>query len=52
MQVYKRGYKDNPNINYRIGICYLAIPGQKEKSIEYLEKQLFSLIKIQGKFIE
>ncbi len=38
MQVYKRGYKDNPNINYRIGICYLKIPGQKDKSIAYLEK--------------
>jgi outer membrane protein OmpA-like peptidoglycan-associated protein/tetratricopeptide (TPR) repeat protein len=38
VQVYKRGYIDNANINYRIGICYLKIPGQKSKSIEYLEK--------------
>jgi outer membrane protein OmpA-like peptidoglycan-associated protein/tetratricopeptide (TPR) repeat protein len=38
LQVYKRGYKDNANVNYRIGICYLEIPGQKSKSIEYLEK--------------
>jgi outer membrane protein OmpA-like peptidoglycan-associated protein/tetratricopeptide (TPR) repeat protein len=38
IQVYKRGYADNANINYRIGICYLEIPGQKNKSIEYLEK--------------
>jgi outer membrane protein OmpA-like peptidoglycan-associated protein/tetratricopeptide (TPR) repeat protein len=38
LQVYKRGYTDNPNINYRIGICFLNIPGQKERSIEYLEK--------------
>lgn len=38
LQVYKRGYKDNANINYRIGVCYLNIPGQKQKSIEYLVK--------------
>ncbi len=29
---------DNYNVNYKIGICYLNIPGQKEKSIPYLEK--------------
>jgi outer membrane protein OmpA-like peptidoglycan-associated protein len=38
IQVYKRGYEDNYNINYRIGVCYLNIPGQKDKSIAYLEK--------------
>jgi len=38
MQVYRRGYEDNANINYRIGICYLNIQGQKDKSIAYLEK--------------
>ena len=38
LQVYKRGYEDNANINYRIGICYLNIPGQKDKSIEYFLK--------------
>jgi len=38
LQVYQRGYQDNPNINYRIGICYLNISGQKEKSIAYFEK--------------
>jgi outer membrane protein OmpA-like peptidoglycan-associated protein/tetratricopeptide (TPR) repeat protein len=38
MQIYKRGYSDNANINYRIGICYLGIPGQKDKAIGYLEK--------------
>jgi outer membrane protein OmpA-like peptidoglycan-associated protein len=36
MVVYNQGYKENANINYRIGICYLNIPGQKEKSIDYL----------------
>ena len=36
--LYKRGYADNANINYRIGQCYLNIPGEKSKSITYLEK--------------
>jgi hypothetical protein len=27
----------NPNIKYKIGNCYLNIPGEKEKSIKYLE---------------
>ena len=26
LQVYRRRYEDNANINYRIGICYLNIP--------------------------
>ncbi|MGD2035251.1 MAG: OmpA family protein [Bacteroidales bacterium] len=38
LQVYRRGYEDNANINYKIGICYLNISGQKHKAIEYLEK--------------
>jgi len=38
IEIYKRGYKDNANINYKIGKCYLEISGQKEKAIEYLEK--------------
>jgi outer membrane protein OmpA-like peptidoglycan-associated protein len=36
LEVYNNGYKDNANINYRIGVCYLNIPGQKDKSINYL----------------
>ena len=28
---------DNLNIKYKIGNCYLNIPGEKEKSITYLE---------------
>lgn len=36
-QVYKRGF-DNANVNYRIGVCYLNIPGQKTKAIPHLEK--------------
>jgi tetratricopeptide (TPR) repeat protein len=29
---------DNLNIKYKIGTCYLNIPGEKEKSITYLEE--------------
>jgi hypothetical protein len=29
---------DNLNIKYKIGTCYLNIPGEKEKSIPYLEE--------------
>ena len=35
-KLYTRGYKDNANINYRMGICYLNMPGEKDKSIPYL----------------
>ncbi len=31
-------FPDNNNLNYRIGRCYLNIPGEKHKAIEYLEK--------------
>lgn len=37
-KVYSAGYEDNANLNYRIGICYLNIPGQKAEAIPYLEK--------------
>jgi outer membrane protein OmpA-like peptidoglycan-associated protein len=40
LEVYNNGYSDNANINYRIGICYLNIPGQKDKSINYLLEAL------------
>ncbi|HYX07299.1 MAG TPA: OmpA family protein [Bacteroidales bacterium] len=36
-KLYKRGY-DNANINYKIGVCYVNIPGEKEKAIAYLQK--------------
>jgi hypothetical protein len=29
---------DNLNIKYKIGTCYLNIPGEKEKSVPYLEE--------------
>ena len=27
----------NANINYKLGVCYLSIPGEKTKAIPYLE---------------
>jgi tetratricopeptide (TPR) repeat protein len=38
MKVFNAGYQGNSNINYRIGVCYLNIPGEKNKSLPYLEK--------------
>lgn len=29
---------DNQNIKYKIGVCYLNIPGEKEKAVPYLEE--------------
>lgn len=38
MKLYRRGFRDNANLNYKMGICYLNIPGQKEKSIDHFLK--------------
>ena len=38
-ELYKAG-KNNANINYRIGQCYLNIPGEKEKAILFLQKAI------------
>ncbi|MFO7755165.1 MAG: hypothetical protein R6V34_04175 [Bacteroidales bacterium] len=35
-------YPGNNNLAYRIGLCYLGIPGQKHIAIEYLEKAAIS----------
>lgn len=37
LQVYNK-YPDNSNLNFKIGVCYLNIPGYKQQSIPYLEK--------------
>ena len=37
-KLYKKGYKENANINYRIGICYLYSYAERDKSVQYLEK--------------
>ena len=42
-QVYRAGYQDNANINYRIGLCLLNIPGRKTEAIPYLEKAVTSI---------
>jgi len=36
LQLYEI-HPENANINYRIGICYLNIPGQKIRSVVFLE---------------
>ncbi|MGC9341107.1 MAG: hypothetical protein ACP5E3_00250, partial [Bacteroidales bacterium] len=36
LRVY-RAIPENANLNYRIGLCYLNIPCQKDKAIPYLE---------------
>ncbi|MGC9470583.1 MAG: tetratricopeptide repeat protein [Bacteroidales bacterium] len=33
-----REFPNNHNIRYRIGVCYLNTPGQKDKAIDYLER--------------
>jgi hypothetical protein len=38
LELYNNGYSGNANINYRLGICYLNLTGQKEKSIEFLNQ--------------
>ncbi len=45
---------DNAYINHRIGECYLQIPGQKNKSIPYLEKACNNVTKVikEGTFKE
>ena len=44
-KLYTRGYSENANINYRMGVCYLNIPGEKEKSIPYFEIAVKSITK-------
>lgn len=36
LELYNNGYQDVANINYRIGICYLNIPGQKDQAVPHL----------------
>jgi outer membrane protein OmpA-like peptidoglycan-associated protein len=43
LELYNNGFKENANINYRIGICYLNIPGQKGKAIDHLLEAIKSI---------
>lgn len=36
-------YPDNANLNYRIGLCYINIQGEKDKAIPYFEKAINNL---------
>jgi outer membrane protein OmpA-like peptidoglycan-associated protein/tetratricopeptide (TPR) repeat protein len=49
LRLYKRGFKNNANLNYRIGICYLESNTEKDKSIEFLEK---AVTKVSDKYEE
>lgn len=42
-KVYQRGYQDNANINYRMGVCLLQIQGRKTEAIPYLETAVESI---------
>ncbi len=37
--LYEKGYR-SANLNFKIGECYLNLPGHKDKSIPYLEKAI------------
>ncbi len=41
-EIYK-AYPTNNNIAYRIGLCYLNIPNEKQKSLPYFEKAITSI---------
>lgn len=47
-------YPDNANLKYRAGVCYLNIPGEKDKSIKYLEEatKIINLKYREGSFRE
>ncbi len=52
LNAYLRLYRansQNANINYRIGLCYLNIPGQKSRAIPYLE---YAIEHISEKYFE
>lgn len=53
LQLYEKD-PENTNICYRIGVCYLNLPGQKDKSIPFLEKAILNTtVNYQeGKFTE
>ncbi len=41
LPIYLKLLKEDPtndNLNYKVGVCYLNIPYEKDKSIKYLEK--------------
>lgn len=38
LRLLKRGFQDNANVNYKLGICYLYTTTEKSKAVECLEK--------------
>lgn len=47
--ILKRGYSNNANINYRVGQCYLNVPGSKHLATAYLEKAVKN---VSDKYVE
>ncbi len=46
-------WPDNPNLNYKIGYCYMHIRGQKAEAIPYLEKAIrYVNLSYRGDYIE
>ena len=43
LKVYKNGYKENANINYKIGICYLYSNADRDKAVQFLETAVKSI---------
>lgn len=46
LSFYQKIYDQNPenaNINYKIGLCYLNIPGKKDLAIPYFEKAVLNI---------
>lgn len=43
LKLHRRGY-NNAYFNYRIGICYLNIPGSKKMAIEYLNNATSNVV--------
>ena len=48
-----RLFPDNSNLKYRIGQCYLNMPGEKDKAITYLEEAVKNINPwVQGRKIQ
>lgn len=46
LQSYQQAYlidSTNANINYKIGLCYLSLPGKKKKALAYFEKAVTNI---------
>jgi len=49
LKLYKYGYQENANINYRLGVCYLQSNIDRDKAVTYLEKAVKN---VSDKYVE